>query len=50
VSTAAPAPHDQRPTAHTPAALVGFAWTLVGIPLVYGLYQTVKTAINLFTG
>ena len=34
----------------TPAALVAFAWTLVGVPLVYGLYQTVKTAVTLFTG
>jgi hypothetical protein len=38
-----------QPT-HTPAALLGFAWALVGVPLVYGLYQTVKTAITLFTG
>jgi hypothetical protein len=35
---------------HTPAALVAFAWTLVGVPLLYGLYQTVKTATSLFTG
>ncbi len=39
-----------QPTTHTPAALIGFAWTLVGIPLAYGLYQTVKTASSLFTG
>jgi hypothetical protein len=38
-----------QPT-HTPAGLVALAWTLVGVPLVYGLYQTVKTAITLFTG
>ena len=37
-------------TTHTPAALIAFAWALVGIPLVYGLYQTVKTAVTLFTG
>ena len=30
---------DQQPT-HTPAALIAFAWTLVGVPLAYGLYQT----------
>ena len=30
--------------AHTPAALVAFAWTLVGVPLLYGLDQTMKTA------
>ena len=35
---------------HTPAALIALAWLLVGIPLVYGLYQTVKTASTLFTG
>ena len=41
-----------RPAAapHTPAALIAFAWALVGVPLVYGLYQTVKTASSLFTG
>ena len=38
-----------RPT-HTPAGLLGLAWALVGIPLVYGLWQTVKTAVTLFTG
>ena len=41
---------DQRPTASTPLGLIAFAWTLVGIPLAYGLYQTVKTATSLFTG
>jgi hypothetical protein len=40
---------DQRST-HTPAALIAFAWTLVGVPLAYGLFQTVKTAASLFTG
>ena len=39
----------QRPT-HTPVGLIAFAWTLVGIPLVYGLYQTVTRAAALFTG
>jgi hypothetical protein len=39
-----------RTPAYTPAWLIVFAWTLVGIPLVYGLYQTVKTASALFTG
>ena len=43
------ASHDQEET-HTPAALIGFAWTLVGIPLLYGLYQTVTRAAALFTG
>jgi hypothetical protein len=40
-----------RQTIHpTPTALIAFAWTFVGVPLVYGLYQTVKTATSLFTG
>ena len=42
-------PHDQQST-HTPVALIAFAWTLVGIPLVYGLYQTITRAAALFTG
>ena len=41
--------HDQQPT-HTPVALIAFSWTLVGIPLLYGLYQTVTRAAALFTG
>ena len=40
---------NQRPT-HTPTALLAFAWTFVGVPLAYGLYQTVKTASSLFGG
>jgi hypothetical protein len=43
-------PTTDRQPIHTPAALIAFAWTMVGIPLVYGLYQTVKTASSLFTG
>jgi len=39
---------QQRST--TPAALLAFAWTFVGVPLAYGLYQTVKTASSLFGG
>ena len=35
---------------HTPGGLIALAWTLVGVPLAYGLYQTVKTAVTLFTG
>lgn len=41
---------DEQSTTHTPAGLIAFAWTLVGIPLAYGLFQTVKTALTLFTG
>jgi hypothetical protein len=43
-------PAGNHQPSSTPAALIAFAWTLVGIPLVYGLYQTVKTASSLFTG
>ena len=40
--------HDQQ--SHTPAGLIAIAWTLVGVPLLYGLYQTVTRAAALFTG
>ena len=40
---------NQQPT-HTPTALIAFAWTFVGVPLAYGLYQTVTRAAALFTG
>ena len=40
--------HQSRST--TPVGLIAVAWTLVGVPLVYGLYQTVKTASALFGG
>ncbi len=42
-------PGGSRPPT-TPTALIAAAWTLVGVPLAYGLYQTVKTAANLFGG
>jgi len=41
---------DDRTPTHTPVGLIAVAWTLVGIPLAYGLFQTVKTALSLFTG
>lgn len=37
-----------QPTTHTPVGLIAFAWALVGVPLVYGLYNTVKAASALF--
>ena len=40
----------QQATHPTPTALIAFAWTLVGVPLAYGLFQTIKTASSLFTG
>jgi hypothetical protein len=42
-------PAGNQPT-RTPAALIAFAWAFVGVPLLYGLYQTVKTAADLFGG
>ena len=41
---------EDRPSTHTPVPLIAFAWTLVGVPLVYGLYNTVKAASALFGG
>ncbi len=38
---------DQSPTS---PILVVLAWLLVGIPLLYGLWQTVDRASALFTG
>lgn len=35
---------------HTPVGLIALAWTLVGVPLAYGLFQTIKTASSLFGG
>ena len=49
-STGNPAPTGSQQPTHTPMGLIAFAWTLVGVPLAYGLYQTVKTASSLFGG
>ena len=49
-TTASSSPTGDRQPTHTPVPLIAFAWTLVGVPLAYGLYQTVKTASALFTG
>ena len=43
-------PAGNQQSGHTPAALIAFAWAFVGVPLLYGLYQTVKTASTLFGG
>jgi hypothetical protein len=40
---------DQQPRT-TPVGLIAVAWTLVGVPLAYGLYNTVKAASALFGG
>ena len=38
----------EQQTSTTPVGLIAFAWAFVGVPLVYGLYQTIKTASSLF--
>ncbi len=45
-----PAQHDGRRPTRTPVALIAFAWSLVGVPLAYGLTRTIQTASSLFTG
>lgn len=40
---------DQTTTTTSPV-LVALAWALVGIPLAYGLWQTLVKASALFTG
>lgn len=34
----------------TNPVLVALAWVLVGVPLLYGLWQTIDRASALFTG
>ncbi|WP_420856489.1 MFS transporter small subunit [Streptomyces mangrovisoli] len=47
---------DSSPSPPEPAAgpdrrpLVAFAWLWVGAPLVYGVYELVQKATQLFTG
>ncbi len=50
MSTSRSSSDHQRGSTRTPAGLIAFAWTLVGVPLLYGLYQTVTRAAALFTG
>lgn len=33
----------------TSPALLAFAWALVGVPLLYGVYNTLLDAVALFT-
>ena len=40
----------ERPEHPTPVALIAIAWTMVGVPLAYGLFNTVKAASALFGG
>ena len=41
---------DTTTTTTTSPAIVALAWALVGIPLAYGLWQTLVKASALFTG
>lgn len=41
---------DTTPTHPTSPLQVGLAWLLVGVPLAYGLWQTLVKASALFTG
>ena len=46
-------PKDQAPGDQRTAGVAGklaFAWTVVGVPLAYGIYETAKKAAALFTG
>jgi hypothetical protein len=36
--------------ATTPTGVVALAWLVVGVPLAYGLYETILKASKLFTG
>ena len=44
MSTTYRADEDRRAPSHPPTAFVAFAWALVGVPLAYGLYNTVLAA------
>ena len=39
----------EQQTSTTPVGLIAFAWAFVGVPLLYGLDQTIKTASSLFS-
>ena len=47
------AQQQQRQQEQPPKGMVArlaFAWTIVGVPLAYGVYETAKKASALFTG
>ena len=50
MSTSTSSTPDRQQEKRTPAGFIAFAWALVGVPLLYGLYQTVTRAAALFTG
>jgi hypothetical protein len=39
-----------EPTSGTQTARLTISWLVVGIPLVYGLYMTIKSVLPLFGG
>ena len=44
---------QQSPQEHASTGMAGkltLAWAVVGIPLVYGIFETAKKAAALFTG
>ncbi|CAL9287635.1 MFS transporter small subunit [Streptomyces sp. SudanB52_2052] len=43
-------PSSQSPLSPDRRWLIAFAWTWVGVPLAYGLYELVRKATQLFTG
>lgn len=45
-------PHSTSTANETPTSplLIALAWLLVGVPLAYGLWQTLVRASALFTG
>lgn len=44
-------PDDSAPgTPKSRTALAVLAWTWVGLPLAYGLYELMQKAVRLFTG
>ncbi|MEJ5944423.1 hypothetical protein WDZ17_03845 [Pseudokineococcus basanitobsidens] len=48
-TSSAPAGRND-PSPATQKVLLGVGWLLVGVPLVYGLVQTLRRVVTLFTG
>ncbi|WP_394847866.1 hypothetical protein LZC95_10430 [Pendulispora brunnea] len=43
-------PHSSHSSHSTPKSRLVISWLLVGIPLAYGVYETLLKASKLFTG
>jgi hypothetical protein len=41
-------PVAKPPSSQTSWVIVAIAWTLVGIPLAWGIYRTLRSALILF--